>query len=400
MTIIKTPPSDLTADHLSSQSYPEAGRPTPQPEREETAARVLLRVCVCVVCACVPGPAALAQNGGPHDKASQQPAEKAVGPRKGQARRAEKIETAVRRQQSLWLLDSVEVKARKLEPGILQVRTLAEVADTLWLHDEVRARSLFAEAFEAIDSIKLDVKKDQRARLAAAVGGLGPLTDLRAEVLKLIAARDFKLADRLREGLGGPGAEAGRENPRADLNEQEELAWDVAIASAGTQPRRTARFVRERLREGIDEALGPGLVGIRRANPQLAEQLFAEALAAARADLAGVESLESLSAYVLPAGHEAHEQPAAPDRAGAAARRNFLSYVSERLKAQSASGHTPAAQGAEAQLEYKVLQALLPLFESDAPEKGPPPARTTSRAADREVGAPGRRARLGPARLD
>ena len=261
----------------------------------------LLSVCLCVLCLCAPVPHALAQKSGP-------PAEKAARPRREEAKGAEKPEAAARRQQALWLLDGVEAKARKLQPGILQVRTLAEVADTLWPHDEARARALFAEAFQAIDSVKLDPEKDQRARLAAAHGGLGPLADLRAEVLRAVAAHDFKLAEKLRQGVKEPEAGAGGENQPAWPGEKEELAWDIAIASAGTQPERTAQFVRGQLRKGVGEELGPALVAIRRENPQLAEQLFAESLAAARAGLGGREGLEALAAYVLPAGHDEQDR--------------------------------------------------------------------------------------------
>lgn len=147
------------------------------------------------------------------------------------------------------------------------------------------------------------------------------------------------------------------------------MAWDIAVASAGTQPGRSAQFVREQLRKGVGESLGAALAGIRLENPQLADQLFAEALVAARASLHSPETLETLAAYVLPSEHEVYGRAAA-DR-NAAARRNFLRYAAERLAAQSAAGHAPAPQAAEAQHEYRLLQSLLSLFEGLAADKLP-----------------------------
>ncbi|HEX5704314.1 MAG TPA: hypothetical protein VFX97_14015 [Pyrinomonadaceae bacterium] len=245
---------------------------------------------------------------------------------------------------------------------------MAKVADTLWQFNEPQARRLFAGAFNAIDSIKLDSGKDQRVRIAAATGGHGPLAGVRAEVLQAIAAHDFKLADDLRESLKEPKIDSNTGKSAAELAEKEELAWDIAAASAKQQPQRTAQFVRSQLRKGITEELGWALVNIRRNNQPLAEQLFSESVAVARQNLNASENLEILSVYVLPSEAEAfYGQPPDPSRDDAV--RPFLAYAADRLLWQSATGHANPPRGAEAQQEHRVLESLLPLFERLTPQK-------------------------------
>jgi hypothetical protein len=283
----------------------------------------------------------------------------------------EKAEITPRQQQVLWLLENLEERAKKLDSSILKVKVLAKVAESLWPYDESRARRLFTEAFHAIDSIKLDASKDQRLRIAAASGGLGPLSDLRAEVLQLMAARDFKLAERLQKAIKEAPAEGdGKESPQAELSEKEELAWDIAVASVKTQPERTAQFVRQQLRKGLSEAMGWALVSIRRENPQLAEQLYHEALTVARSRLTAMDDFETLAIYVLPTEDEVFYGRSPDSKStGSAATRDFLGYASARLMAQSASGHAMIPRGAQAHEEYRTWQGLLPLFENLAPEK-------------------------------
>jgi hypothetical protein len=133
--------------------------------------------------------------------------------------------------------------------------------------------------------------------------------------------------------------------------------------------------VRAQLRRGVQEALGEALLSIRLENRQLADQLFGEALAAARANLTAPDSLETLAVYVLPDEDASHDRTPAAATAATATQaqglRHFLGYASERLAAQSASGQAISHEGASAQHEYRTLQALLPLFEQHAPDKAP-----------------------------
>ena len=276
-----------------------------------------------------------------------------------------KAELSNEQQQALLLLENIGERANKLEGSILKVRVIAKVADTLWQFNEPHARRLFTDAFDAIDSVKLDPSKDQRMRMASAAGGPGPLAELRAEVLRMIAAHDFRLAESLRESIKEPKTDS---KGSSELSEKEELAWDIAIASARLQPQRTAEFVRSQLRKGINEELGWALVGIRRNNQQLAQQLFSESVAVARLNLNAAENVEILGVYVLPGEAEAlHGQ--APDSMRDAVSREFLAYAAARLLWLSTSGHTSPPRGAEAQQEHRTLQSLVPLFERLMPDK-------------------------------
>ncbi|MCA1564547.1 MAG: hypothetical protein LC803_02600 [Acidobacteria bacterium] len=332
--------------------------------------KIPLRIGVSILCLGGFQVSAPAQTGAPRENVSQPAARKAAKSRR--ARGKEKAAAAVRRQQVLWQLENVEGKARKLDDSILKVKVLAKLADTLWPHQESHARLLFAEAFQAIAPIKLDANKDQRVKMAAASGATHPLAALRAEVLQLAAARDFKLADRLRQTVKEqPGGAAAGETPAADSSEREHLAWDIAIAAAKTQPEQTAQFVRAQLRRGIHEELGEALLSIRLENRQLADQLFGEALAIARANLTAPESLETLAIYVLPTADPSHDRTPAFAPAPVPGLSHFLAYASERLAALSAAGQAVSSEGAESQHEYRTLQALLPLFEQVIPDKAP-----------------------------
>lgn len=284
--------------------------------------------------------------------------------------RKEKAEPSNEQQQALWLLENIGERANKLDGSILKVRVIAKVADTLWEFSESHARRLFTDAFNAIDSIKLDPSKDQRMRIAASNGSPGPLAGLRAEVLQIIAARDFKLAEGLRESMKEPKTEGNIGKTSSELSEKEELAWDIAVAAAKLQPERTAQFVRSQLRKGINQELGWALVDIRRNNQQLAEQLFSESVAIARLNLNASENLEILAVYVLPNEAEALHGHV-PDPMREASARTFLAFAADRLLWHSATGHANPPRGAEAHQEHQILQSLLPLFERLRPEKVP-----------------------------
>jgi hypothetical protein len=326
------------------------------------AMHIVFKLVTIAICLCISALVVSAQR----DDALQSPPEGVVSKtRKKDTRQAE---LSNEQQQALLLLENIVERANKLEGSILKVRVIAKVADTLWQFNEPRARRLFTEAFDAIDSIKLDPSKDQRMRMASAAGGPGPLADLRAEVLRIIAANDFKLAESLRESIKEPKTDGNTGKRSPELSEKEELAWDIAIASARLQPQQTAQFVRSQLRKGINEELGWALVGIRRNNQQLAQQLFSESVAVARFNLNAPENVEILAVYLLPGEAEALYGQA-PDSMRDAASREFLAYAAARFLWLSTSGHPSPPRGAEAQQEHRTLQSLVPLFERLMPDK-------------------------------
>ena len=320
------------------------------------------------ICLCISSLVVFAQGNKRSENVFQLSPDQVVSkPRKKDAKK-EKVEPSNEQQQALWLLENIGERANKLEGSILKVRVIAKVADSLWQFNESQARRLFTEAFDAIDSIKLDPSKDQRMRMAAATGGPSPLAGLRAEVLQIIAAHDVKLAERLRESIKEPNPDGKTGKGSSEMSEKEELAWDIAIASAKLQPQRTEQFVRSQLRKGINEELGWALVDIRRNNQQLADQLFSESVAVARLNLNVSENFEVLAVYVLPGEAEVlHGQ--VPDPMRDEASRKFLAYATDRLLWQSTSGHISPPRGAEAQEEHRTLHSLLPLFERLTPEK-------------------------------
>jgi hypothetical protein len=305
-------------------------------------------------------------------KVSSQPAKgknQAILSRENKDEGKIKIELAERHQQALWTLRAIESEAKKLDGTIMKVKIMSEAANTLWEYDKPRARRLFTEAFDTIGSVKLDPNKDQRIRMATTMGARGPLGDLRSDILQIITQRDPKLAEKLRNTI----EESQKDNNEGRQNkpsEKETLAWEMAVALAKTQPEQTTSFVHAHLQNGVNEMLGDALISIRRENPQLADQLFGDALKIARVQNTSLDALAVLAEYVLPTEQEAFygRNPAANETRKTVIS-NFLGYVVERLARQAALGNPITDQARETQNEYKMLQALLPSFEILMPDK-------------------------------
>lgn len=273
-------------------------------------------------------------------------------------------------------LKTVGDRARLLDDSILKVKILGRVADAIWTSDETRARQLFISAFKSIDAIKLDAKQDQRIAFGESRGGaFGPVFHLRAFILRLVASHDFKLADNLRKSLEIEAkGNKDRKNGALNRDEQNDIYLDMIVALAETQPEQSAQFMRAFFRNEIDPSLVYALIRMRGANPQLADQLFKEAVGFASLHQMRPSDLATLATYVLPNEEDLFfGNDPLNDVSRVPVIRQFLDYVysgcSGLVRASSvSSGEGNGIEAEQAEEAYLTLKALLPMFERLQPE--------------------------------
>ena len=134
----------------------------------------------------------------------------------------------LRRQQARSLLISLSSDARAFHDQTLRARSLARIADALWIVDAEQARLLFRKSWEAaeIADRENDQKLQEQIRQQQAKTGRSGYAvslppSLRREVLRLAARKDRTLGEEFLEKLKTERAEAATDaklNP-GKLNE-------------------------------------------------------------------------------------------------------------------------------------------------------------------------------------
>jgi hypothetical protein len=150
-------------------------------------------------------------------------------------------EVAQRRSIALGLLTFLAIEARSYRDEALRARVQARVADALWNHEPDNARALFRRAWEAAEA----VETQDGGSGASAPGRFSnrpvrPRSNLRAEILKLVAQRDHALGEEFLKRLTGtkkddtarPSESADRANALspAEIRERLRLAGEFLEA--------------------------------------------------------------------------------------------------------------------------------------------------------------------------
>jgi hypothetical protein len=337
---------------------------------------MFLKIAISLLSLCLFAPFAMAQKSVPGKTSSPPSENKKLPPSKDEEKdeNMRKLKMAGRHQQALLMLKGVVAEAQKLDDSIMKVRTLAQAADALWEDDQTQARRLFTNAFEAIGLINSYKSKDLSRQTPD--GDFGKLFQLRYGLLHLIAQRDAKLAEELRNKLEDTTKDESKSSKttpssQKDLNappsEKEMLDWSMVIGSAKTQPEQTARFVNSYLPNGISSMLANGLIGIRHQNPALADQLFNNAVQAARVSPNATGNFTILAGYILRDHHNMSSEEEQRRKAVV----SFLGCVVEAIAIQAAAGPPMTTQARENREEYSMLQGLLPFFKLTMPDKTP-----------------------------
>jgi len=141
--------------------------------------------------------------------------EKPVKPKKAKAEEVD-AEAEQQREIAVALVISLADEARSFKDQTRRARIQARAADVLWDSDAERARELFKRAWEAADAADTEaaqqraeqIKKMQAAGEPVVLRG-GP--NLRNEVLRIVAKRDYKLCEEFLKVFDEANAKATEE---------------------------------------------------------------------------------------------------------------------------------------------------------------------------------------------
>lgn len=292
------------------------------------------------------------------------------------------------RKQARSLLISLATDARTFRDPTLRSRSLARVADTLWLVDPEQARLFFRKAWEASEVAYKESRQKQEEAIRqrkAKIGGpvaidLAP--DVRGEVLRLAARHDSVLGEEFLEQLKAQNQESASS---ADSATRHSIGLDEAsIRRLSLARELLAVGDIERALQFADAALGAitietvsFLVELRKKNASLADQRYAAMLASANTNLeADANTVSLLSSYIFTpdrfltfnSGEVSHAYyGAAVESANVTPElRNafFQTAAGILLRPQPPANQNQSAPGIEA--GYFVIKHLLPFFEQFA----------------------------------
>lgn len=321
-------------------------------------------------------------------------------------------EVAQKRSIALSLLSTLAIEARSYRDELLRARVQARVADVLWDHDQQAARSLFMRAWDAADAINLQepVSRSISARSSSrpAPAGRAVRTNLRAEILRLASARDYKLGEallaKLTKSANSGEVPAGKDSTSARPSDQE-LRERLRLASEFIENgnvQRALQFADPALVQTTTMTI-QFLVSLRDKDQRLADQRFARLLAIAAEDpVSDANTVSLLTSYAFtPSTYLQVSETGIPsmilnDRSpapslDASLRSNFF-RVSANILLRPLDQLDRSSAGRPG--TYLITRRMFPLFQQYAPElvgaisahlaaMGPEAAQATQRAGER-----------------
>jgi hypothetical protein len=171
---------------------------------------------------------------------------------------------------TLSLLDEVIGNAATLKISENRALVLSGAADLLWTHDEKRARSLFKDALNNLNSvaIKFDEKMSEEQRTA-----YRKLAQQRLEILQMIARRDADMAlELLRASRSQTAPTRAAIKGSIQLGEDMRLEQSLAIQVAANDPKRALQMAEDSLSKGLSFELLNLLAHINDKDSELAER--------------------------------------------------------------------------------------------------------------------------------
>lgn len=175
-----------------------------------------------------------------------------------------------------FLVDQQVSEGRTVAETDKRVRILTRSADFLWKFDEPRAREYFSEAYKVATerfAEKGFEKKEDR-------GITSLLPDYRFEVIKAIAKRDGKWAQRLSEELLKEYEKAAAERKDLDKNREIEAISGIAVENVKANPALSWYLFRRLMREPLSMHWLWALNSVDRSDRQFAVTLYDELLRA------------------------------------------------------------------------------------------------------------------------
>jgi hypothetical protein len=296
----------------------------------------------------------------------------------------------MRRQQARSLLISLSTDARAFHDQTLRARSLARIADALWIVDAEQGRLLFRKSWEAAEVAdrENDVKVQEQIRLQQEKTGrkgyaISLPPSLRREVLRLAARKDRALGEEFLEKLKTEKAEAAtnaRLNP-GRLTESMSKRLDVAGEMLATgDVERSLQFADPVLNTVAMETIN-FLVDLREkdpAGPTAADKRYLALLGASMNNpQADANTVSLLSSYIFTPhfyavfsgnGMSTSQMAAAIKPADVSAElRNafFQTAAAILLRPLPPPGQETGTAGIDG--KYLVIKRMLPLAEQHAP---------------------------------
>ncbi len=317
---------------------------------------------------------------------------------------------AQKRSVAIGSLRTLAIEARSYSDEALRARVQARIADVLWEADQEAARTLFRRAWDAAEAFENRTEESRTAtpgRISTnPARAPRPRTNLRAEILKLAAARDQPLGDEFLKKLAAARTNAADRGDNAVISEseiRERLRLANEFLESGNVPRAIQvsdpAFVRA-TRSAITF-----LIELRAQNASAADQRFVRLLNQAMSDPASdANTVSLLTRYsftpwidlmVSPEGipsSNSYPVQAPFDLPAPFKAETLRVFASILLRPFAALDQSSAGRAGT----YFIAARLLPLFQQYAPELapaisaqlnalGPEAGRAAANAGDRSL---------------
>ena len=314
------------------------------------------------------------------------------------------------RKQPLALLDQLLESAGGFTDAEVRIRVQTKIADLLWEHDQPRARELVTAAFHAIAKTELPpIDKE----IPPSYVGADSHFPLRSELVRMIAEHDPVLAVKLVETVVDEPPNIDAEflgSGYGHYSEQSLLYKQIADRIGVSDPVDAARIGRNSIEKG-DIELGLRVLGsLPAANADLANDLFAQALAASSRDKErAVSHMSSLAGIVFPRFGEGVILFVSGDRDRLQANppkpefvRPFLEFayevITDQIRSTKPGDGEGKVYGSQAPPDFTVFRLLVPYFEQYMPDKASILRPRLEEAVRMATASAGERGEIGRAR--
>ncbi|MGH9944228.1 MAG: hypothetical protein ACRD9R_17925 [Pyrinomonadaceae bacterium] len=279
-------------------------------------------------------------------------------------------------QNALLALEQLLNRAKSFENARLRIRTQAHIADTMWAHDEPRARRLFEEAFREADILNSAKRSNNTLMGPSPSGPLSPDGGLLKEILALASRHDISLVEKLvaSSASDSPASQAATPEKQTNVTQLSEPYLQAALSVVESDPERASQLIKASLNGGINRLLPRALSTLQEKNSSLASEIFASAILVAASEATRIdENTRLLALFVFPS-FGVPSTPLAPGQNPIATDQvigQFLGFAFDTAIRWHSKVTNSGNQAAAARdiFDYDTAQSLLPYFVRDAPDK-------------------------------
>ncbi len=242
------------------------------------------KVACFILLVAIPLSAFARQTGADKKSSADQPSKQAI----------EKKQTLDPLQQKvLSVLDQLLETRKGFADDNLRIMIQAQVADMLWNYDEPRARRMFEDAFQAVESAKTSER-------STAAGDSRYI--IRTTVMQMAGEHDRALAAKLTESITDQPPDIAPKLASSDSSRYSErtlLQRRLVLYLAQQDPRFAAQMAAPLIEKSSINDLIWMLREISRRDPKAANELFTQALAKAKQGQPSFEDIMALASYLF-----------------------------------------------------------------------------------------------------